>query len=152
MAFLLLLILSISCPGQRTILILQKKNKNKNAYYKPGDEITFRLNGNKKRIFGTILNLKDSVIVFQRFEVRVDEITSIYIDEKTRWWLRYKIEQLGLIIGGGYLALELINTGQLSKETLIISGSLIGVGLVAKILIGNRIIITGRTKLKILKI
>ena len=71
------------------------------------------------------------------------KISSLYIDEKTKWRLRYKIEQLGLITGGG---------GQLSKETLVISGSLIGVGLIGKLLIGNRIKIKGRAKLRILKL
>ena len=103
--------------------MLQKKNKNKNAYYKPGDEISFRLNGSKRKKTGVILELKDSVIVFHGFEVRVNEISSLYIDEKTKWWLRYKVEQLGLIAGIGYLTLDLINSGQLSSETLVISGN-----------------------------
>ena len=133
-------------------MMLQKKNKNKNAYYKPGDEISFRLNGSKRKKTGVILELKDSVIVFHGFEVRVNEISSLYIDEKTKWWLRYKVEQLGLIAGIGYLTLDLINSGQLSSETLVISGSLIGVGLLGKLLIGNRIKIRGRTKLRILKL
>lgn len=138
--------------GQRTLLMLQKKNKNKNAYYKLGDEISFRIEGSKRKISGEILDLKDSVIVFHGFEVRVDEISSLYIDEKTKWWLRYKVEQIGLIAGGGYLVLDLINTGQFNKETLVISGSLIGVGLIGKLLIGNRIKIKGRTKLRILRL
>lgn len=86
------------------------------------------------------------------FEVRVSEISSLYIDEKTRWWLRYKIEQLSLITGGGYLLLDIINTGELNNKTLIVSGSLIGVGLIARALIGNRIKIKGRTKLRVLEI
>lgn len=140
------------CIGQGTLLMLQKKNKNKNAYYKPGDEISFRKNGSKSQITGEILDLKDSVIVFQEFEARVDEISSLYIDEKTRWWLRYKIEQIGLIAGVGYLALDFINNGEIIRETLVISGTLIGVGIIGKLLIGNRIKIKGRTKLRILKI
>jgi hypothetical protein len=62
--------------------MLQKRNKNKNAYYKPGDEISFRLNGSKRKISGEILELKDSIIVFHGFQVRVDEISSLYIDKK----------------------------------------------------------------------
>ena len=138
--------------GQQTLLMLQKKNKNKNAYYKQGDEISFRINGSKSRITGEIIGFKDSVIVFNGFEVKVDDISSLYIDEKTKWWLRFKVEQLSLIVGGGYLLLDFINTGELTKETLIISGTLIGAGLIAKVLIGNRIPIRGRTKLRILKL
>ena len=98
------------------------------------------------------MDLKDSVIVFHGFEVRVDEISSLYIDEKTKWWLRYKVEQIGLIAGIGYLTLDFINSGQINRETLVISGVFIGVGLIGKLLIGNRIEIRGRTKLRILKL
>jgi len=132
--------------------MLQKKNKNKNAYYKPGDEISFRQNGSKRKVSGEILELRDSVIVFHGFQVRVDEISSLYIDEKTKWWLRYKIEQIGLIAGVGYLVLDLISGGEINRETVIISGTLISVGLLGKLLIGNRIKIRGRTKLRILNI
>ena len=138
--------------GQQTFLMLQKKNKNKNAYYKQGDEISFTINESKRRITAEIIGFKDSVIVFNGFEVRVTDISSLYIDEKTRWWLRFKVEQLSLIAGGGYLLLDIINSGELTKETLMISGTLIGVGLIAKVLIGNKIPIRGRTKLRILKL
>jgi len=131
--------------------MLQKRNKNKNAYYIPGDVITFTVNGDKRRISGEIADFKDDVIIFKGFEIQVDEISSLYIDEKTRWWLRYKIEQLSLIIGGGYLLLDIVNTGELNKDTLIVSGTLIGVGLLAILFIGNKIKIKGRTKLRILE-
>jgi hypothetical protein len=149
LSILLLLVSNLSF-AQETLLMLQKKNKNRNAYYKEGDEISFRLKESQRKTSGQILGFRDSVIVFHGFEVRVDEISSLYIDEKTKWWLRYKIEQVGLIAGVGYLALDYINSGQITKETLVICGGLIGVGLVGKILIGNRIKIRGRTKLRIL--
>ncbi len=147
----LLIIICNTCFGQRTLLMLQG-NKNKNVYYKAGDEISFRLNGNKRKISGEIVDFRDSVIVFRGFEVHVTEISSLYIDEKTKWWLRYKIEQLALIVGGGYLLLDFINTGELNKNTLLVSATLIGVGLIAKAIIGNRIKIKRRTKLRILQV
>lgn len=70
--------------------MLQKRNKNKNAYYKPGDVIAFTINGDKGKISGEILDFKDEAIIFKGFEIQVEEISSLYIDEKTRWWLRYK--------------------------------------------------------------
>jgi hypothetical protein len=48
--------------------------------------------------------------------------------------------------------LDVINTGELKKETLIVSGTVIGVGLLAKLLISNKIKIRGKTKLRILKL
>lgn len=132
--------------------MLQKKNKNKNAYYKTGDMISFQVKGRKSKITGEIVDFKDSVIVFRGYEVNVTEIKCLYIDEKTKWWLRYKIAQLSLITGTGYLLLDVINTGQLNKNTLTVGGTIIGVGLLAKLLIRNKIKIRGRTKLRILKL
>ena len=96
--------------------------------------------------------LEDSLIVFHGFEVHVSQISSIYIDDKTKWWLRYKIEQLLLRGGTAYLFVDVINNQKLSKETAIIAGTAIGGGLLAKLIIGNRIKLRGRTKLRILKL
>lgn len=150
--WVLLLFINVSSFGQTKYLMLQKKNKNKNVYYKIGDVISLKVNGRKSKIKGEILQLKDSVIVFRDYEIIVNEITHLYIDEKTKWWLRYKVEQISLIVGGGYLLLELINTGDLNRDVLITSGTLIGVGLLAKLIIGNKIPIKGRTELRILKL
>jgi hypothetical protein len=122
------------------------------VYYKTGDEISFKLNESRRKISGKILEFKDSIIVLEGFEVRIVEISSIYIDEHTRWWSRYKIEQLCLIAGGGYLLLNIINKEELTEEALIISGVLISAGLFAKMLIGNRIKMKGRTKLRIVRL
>jgi hypothetical protein len=141
-----------SCFGQQTLLMLQKKNRQKNAYYKPGDEISFRVKGSRKKFTGTIRSLKDSVIFLNGFQVRVDEVSSLYIDDKTKWWLRYKVEQLCLLAGAGYLIIDSINHGEIDEDTLKISGTLIGVGLLAKLVIGNRIKIKGRTRLRIVSL
>src|SRR5437879_3697617 len=81
------------CFGQRTLLMLEKKNQNKNVDYKPGDIISFQINNKKSKIKGEIADLRDSLIVFKGFEIEVKEITCLYIDEKTKWWLRFKIAQ-----------------------------------------------------------
>ncbi len=140
------------CWGQRTLLMLQKRNKNKNAYYEPGDEIAFRIHGSKRKISGEILAINDSLIVLYGLEVRVDRISSLYIDEKTKWWLRFKLEQIGLLGGVGYFVLDLINNGEVDKQTLVVSGSLIGVGIVGRLLFGNRIKIQERTKLRVVNL
>lgn len=132
--------------------MLQKRNKNKNAYYKPGDELSFRLKQDRTKHSGEIVAFGDSLIIFREFEVHVNEIASLYIDEKTKWWLRYKIAQLSLLAGGGYLLLDVLNTGELNETTLIVSGTLTGVGLIAHAIIGKRIRIKGRTKLRILRV
>lgn len=133
-----------------TLLMLQKKNKNKSVYYEIGETISFQVKGNKSKVTGTITGFRDRVIVFNGLEVHVDSICVMYIDEKTRWWLRFKIAQLSFIAGGGYLALDAVNTGKLNDQTLAVSGSILGAGLIAKLLISNKIKIKGRTKLRIL--
>lgn len=143
---------STNCFAQRNLLMLQKKNKNKTVYYKSGDVISFKIEGRKSKMTGEIVELKDSVVVFKGYEIPVSQITCLYIDEKTKWWLRYKLAQLSLIAGSGYLVLDAINTGELKKETLIVSGTVIGIGLLAKLLISNKIKIRGKTKLRILKL
>jgi hypothetical protein len=75
---------------QRSFLMLQKKNKNKNVFYEKGDIISFQVKGRRLKITGQIIDFKDSVIVFQGYELKVSEIKCLYIDEKTKWWLRYK--------------------------------------------------------------
>ena len=146
----LLVMISSGCWGQATRLLLQTKNKNKSAYYRPGEKITFRVKDSKRKISGEIIDFSDSTIFFRGgFGVRVNDITALYIDDKTKWWLRYKIEQLSLIAGGGYLLLNLANGQGINGDVLAVSGTLVGVGLLARWLIGHRIRIKGRTRLKI---
>jgi hypothetical protein len=149
--FMIFVLGATECIAQERVLMLQTRNRNRNVYYRLGDNISFRVEGGNKKVSGEILDLKDDAIVFSNLEVPVRDITSLYKDGKTRWWLRFKIEQIGLMAGGAYMLLELINTGQVSKETLIVGGSLVGVGLLAKLLIGNQIKIKGRTRLRVLK-
>lgn len=143
---------SIPCLSQRDFLMLQKKNKNKNVYYQAGEDISFGMEGKKSRITAEIMGFEDSLIIFKGFKVPVKDVSYLYIDEKTRWWLRYKLAQILLIGGTGFLILDVINTGELSHETLTISATAIGVGLIAKFFIRNRIRIKGRTNLRVLKI
>jgi hypothetical protein len=135
---------------QRSFLMLQKRNKNKNAYYERGDVISFQLKGQRCKITRAIVDFKDSVIVFNDFEVKVANIKCLYIDEKTKWWLRYKIAQLTLITGTGYVTIDAINSGKINKRSAVFSGTLLGAGLIAKLLISNKIKIKGHTKLRVL--
>jgi hypothetical protein len=51
----------------------------------------------------------------------------------------------------GYFLIDVINTGYVKKETLVVSGSLIAAGLLAKVLISDKIKIKGKRRLWILK-
>lgn len=153
--FLVLLVLSfafLNVSGQHTLLLLQKENQRKNAYYEVGDELTFYLSGRKSRIQDKIVAFEDSAIVFRGYQVPVDQITALHIDDKTRWWLRFKPAQLLLIGGTGYLLIDTFNSREFSKDTLVIGGSLIGLGLIFRLLIPNKIKIRGKTRLRILEV
>ncbi len=147
---LLLVAVCSTCYSQEDLLMLQKRNRHKNAYYKVGDEISFRVKGSKSRMTSQIVGFRDSTILFSDYEVDLNQISSIYIDDKTKWWLRYKIEQLFFLAGSAYLLVDILNNKQLSKETAIIGGTSIGIGLLARLIIGNRIKLKGRTRLRII--
>ena len=80
--------------AQQSVLVLQMPNPNKNAYYEVGDRLTFYLPGKRSKRTETILGLEDSLIVFRGYTVPVGQITALHIDDRTRWWLRYKPAQL----------------------------------------------------------
>jgi hypothetical protein len=138
--------------GQNHVLMLQKKRLNKNAYYREGDDIIFYLKGQKLKVEEKIVAIEDSALVFKGYKVNILQISALHVDEKTKWWLRFKPAQLLLIGGTTYLALDIINTGKIDKNTLVISGIMIGVGAVCKILIPNKIKINRKTKLRILNL
>ncbi|MEO8471931.1 MAG: hypothetical protein ABI477_07045 [Chryseolinea sp.] len=157
MTMRLLVVLGLLCiydlaTCQENLLMLQKSRRHKNAYYEAGNVISFRIAGERDKTTSEIVRLGDSTIVFNGFSIRVNKISHLYIDEKTKWWLRFKIEELSLIGGAGFILLDVLNTGEVSKETAIIGGAIIGVGIIAKLLIGNKIKIRGRTRLRIVNL
>jgi hypothetical protein len=150
-AFILMLsTLSISSFAQEMLMF--KKNKRRQAYYKAGDIISFRIKGERRKITDVIRDFEDSVIVFRDYRLNPSQITHLYVDKQTVVWyiFRYKYERLFLFAGGGYLLLDVLNTGELSGETAVIGGSLICAGVLARFLISDAIKIRGRKKLYIL--
>lgn len=149
--FLLIMLLGFGaiCWGQK---LLFQKNRNRQALYKEGDVISFRLKNDKSKITGQIIGFQDSIIAFQGFKVDPNKITHLYVDSKTKVWyiLRYKYEKIFLIAGIGYPLLELVNQGEVEKETLIIGGSLIVAGMLARWLINDKIKIKGRRRILII--
>ena len=149
---LTLFLTAYHATAQQSVLLLEMSNPNKNVYYEVGDQLTFYLPGKRSRRTETILDLEDSLVVFRGYTVPVGQITALHIDDQTRWWLRYKPAQLALIAGTGYLVLDAVNNRELDGGTLAIGGSLIGLGLVFRLLIPNKIRIRRNTKLRILTV
>ena len=73
-------------------------------------------------------------------------------DDKTRVWFafRYKFSRLALIAGAGDLALDVLNTGEFDRNTMIISGSLIGAGLLGRLFIRERFKIKGGKRMVVI--
>ena len=145
---LLIILLSFSsvCSGQK---LLFYKNKHRQALYKMGDIISFRLKNDKSKFTEQIEGFEDSLIVFQNLKINPTQITHLYVDSKIKDWyiLRYKYEKIFFIAGFGYPLLELANQGEIHKETLAVGGSLITAGLITRWLIDDKIRIKGRRRL-----
>lgn len=149
--FLLIMLLGFCsiCWAQKLVF---HKNRNRQALYEEGDIISFRLKNEKSKTTGQIRGFEDSLIVFQSFKVNPKDITHLYVDSKTKVWyiLRYKYEKIFLIAGFGYPLLELVNQGEVDKEALVIGGSLVVAGLLARWLIDDKIKIKRRRRLLII--
>lgn len=137
--------------GQKSLLF--NKNWRKQVLYQTGDVISFRVEAESRKITDQIMGFEDSLIVFRNYKINPKEITHMYVDKKTRTWyfLKYKYEKLLLFTGIGYLLVDGFNSHEFSKETLLVSGSLIGAGLLARWLISKKIKIKGRRKLVIMR-
>ena len=132
--------------------MLQKQDARKNAFYEVGDELIYYREGKKSRTKDRIIGFEDSLIVFHGYRLPVNQITALHIDRQTRWWLRFKLSQLALIGGAGYLFLSGVNGQEFNRDTLLVGGSLIGLGLIFRVLFPHKIRIRGNTKLMLLTV
>lgn len=147
----LLLSFCTSCLGQRYLIFI--KNRYRQAIYRAGDEISFRVKGDKSKITAQIESFEDTAIVFDGLKINPRNITDIYVDDKTKDWyiIRYKYEKLFLIAGVGFLLIDGGNTGSFNNKTLLISGSFVSASFLARWLIKDRMRIRGRRKLAIIQ-
>lgn len=144
------LIISFECFSQQTLLFHHSRYKE--AKYKVGDILSFRLHGDPAKISMQIRGFEDSLIVFSGYKVRPEEISHLYVDDKTKvfYILRYKYKALLTIAGLGYLTLDTVNSGEFRQESVITGGTLLAGGILARYLIGNTIKIKGKKKLVII--
>jgi hypothetical protein len=143
-----LLLTSTTCLGQQLHL---KIGKYRTAVYEPGDTISFRLHDEKFSVTDRIIGFGDSNIIFPGYEIHPGRISHVYVDGKIRslYLLKYKYKKIFLISGSGYLALDWINNGDVPRETYVVSGVLVGAGLLAMLLIDNKIKVKGNRTLSI---
>lgn len=146
------ILLILGCYTGNCQRLLFQKNRHRQVIYTTGDKITFRVRGDRSKITGLIRGFQNGEIVFRDYKIAPEEISHLYVDDKTRQWfiLRYKYEKLFLLSGSGFLLLELINTGEIRQESLLVGGSLVTAGLLARLLITKTIKIKGRKRLIVL--
>ena len=128
-------------------------SKHKEEIYSVGDVISFRMNGSDEKQSWEITGITDSTIVSGEKSIKPHEITHLYIDKKTRAFFafRYKYSKLFMYAGAGYFLLDVLNRGEVDKNTVIISGSLLGAAVLAKVLIKDYIKLKRPRKLVILR-
>ncbi len=150
---LLMVLVRTEGYGQASSFLMFEKSRNRRAFYYPGDAISLQLRGDRSKFSGRIQELQDSVILFEHYRVRVSDITHIYQDDKQNWYpLRHKISPMLLIAGSGYLVLDVVNSREFNRGTLVLSGAMIGAGLLARWLIPTKTRIRGKRKLKIVRL
>jgi hypothetical protein len=142
----------LTCTAQRQYLLFHKNNM-REAQYFAGEVISFRIKDNDFKVTDQIKGFRDGRVLFDGYEVDPADFEVLYADHKTRVWFafRYKFVKLTMIAGAGYLALDVINTGRFDKNTMIISGSLIGAGLIGRLFIKERFKIKGEKKMVVIE-
>jgi hypothetical protein len=146
------------CAGQAFIhgtgqsFLYFKKNGHREAVYAAGDRLTYELKATKAKVTDRIIGFEDSLLVFQTYKLRPSEISALYVDEKTKIWFifRYKYEKVFFLAGSLFLPISAINTGQVEPKALVVSGALLGAGLLARWLVSQKLRITGKRKLLII--
>lgn len=129
-----------------------QKNRRRTAFYKQGDQISFRLHNDKTKYTFQILGFEDSVLVVRNYKINPKEISHMYVDSKTKIWyvFKYKYEKIFFLAGAGYLLASVINEKTVSKEAATISGSLGGAAILARLLVNDKIRIKGKRRLAII--
>lgn len=147
-----LLGLATQLPAQPPHLLFHKNNR-REAQYFAGDVIAFRIRDNDFKVTDQIKGFRNGLVLFDGYEVDPRDFEMLYADDKTRIWyaFRYKFVKLTLIAGAGYLALDVINTGVFDQKTMIVSGSLIGAGLIGRLFIRERFKIKGKKKMLVIE-
>ncbi|MEQ8808336.1 MAG: hypothetical protein RIE59_04650 [Imperialibacter sp.] len=145
-------LMSFPLRAQQPYLLFHKSNT-REAQYFAGEVIAFRIKDNDFKVTDQIKGFRDGLVLFDGYEVHPNDFEVLYADHKTRIWFafRYKFVKLTMIAGAGYLALDVINTGRFDKNTMIVSGSLIGAGLIGRLFIREKFKIKGKKRMVVIE-
>ncbi len=123
--------------AQNNILLLKKKGSPKNYKYHLRNEISIRSKTGDRKISGQIHQITDSTILVDYIhEVYIEDIGQVYRD---RYFFK-TFSYLLFIAGAGYFILDGFNRTInheypiITQNTLVVTGSLVGVGLAFRFL------------------
>lgn len=142
---LLLTIIAMTLLGraQKNYFVVEKPGTVKNYKYLTGDRINLLCSPNNQ-VTGRISRINDSLIEIDRMKkVYVHSIIAVYQTRR----LFALMADIGIKAGGGFFILDLVNAlltkrqPIIKPQTLIISGSLIGVALASLPLMNKKMII-----------
>lgn len=128
-------------------------NRHKEAIYSIGDVISFRIKGSKEKTTWQITGISDSTIISMDQSIAPHKISFIYLDKKSIIWFafKYKWTRLFLFAGVGYFLIDWANSGEIDRQNVIVSGSLLTAALISKLIIKKHIRLKGSRKLVILR-
>lgn len=148
-----------SSHGQN-VLLLEKSGTKKKTIFKSGDEIRFKLKGEKHFRQDHIISIKDSSIIFHYNKINLDEISEIDIRRKD--FLDINLKQIGTLMqisGGMYIVLDQFNKTvvqgrewQFEEDVWVTGAVLLAAGTGIKFLHPRKFKVGGRYKLHIINI
>ncbi|MFT4738038.1 MAG: hypothetical protein ACI8QD_001932 [Cyclobacteriaceae bacterium] len=145
-----MLLTAVVCQAQ--MLHFNKLNHRAYANYRVGDEVTFLLE-NGDPFHGMILEFGDSTIVFEFYDIHLKEIKGIFIDHKisSHYLLKYSWYRVMTIIGIGYPAIDLLNTGSLDQRVWLNGAIFTASGIIGNLLTKDWVPINQRHSLTIIQ-
>jgi hypothetical protein len=128
-------------------------SRKREAIYDVGDVISFRLKNSKEKITWQITGFTDSTIVSGDRSIAPHKIGAMYVDQKSKIFfpLRYQYKYYLTAAGVGYFLIDGINSKEIDRSTLIVSGTLIGAGVLSAVLIKDYMKLKPGRKLVILR-
>lgn len=125
----------------------------KEAIYNVGDVISFREKGSKQKFTWQITEITDSTIVSGRRSLAPHKIGAIYVDAKSKIFFPFRFKYRNILLAGGvaYLLLDLVNSKEIDRSTVIVSSSMLAGGVLSGLLIKKYIKLKPGRKLVILR-
>ncbi len=154
MLFAGILCCTSAVSAQNRAIIFSILGKRVQAIYHVGDEIGLKSNESGQKLKKEIMAITDSSVVFRNAEVLIEEVSHIFVDGKIGSWymLKYKYDRIFALAGGAFLLLDVANTGDLSSDAVLVTGSLFGAALLSRLLMPRWIRINHRRKVRIVEL